>query len=148
MKKKVYTIGGSPVALKRPRFADYRVYDPQKELKKRVITELQLQHGFKMPPMTGMIHLMATFFMELPKTKAHRKHLINQIYHCYKPDLSNLIKFVEDVCVDAGIIHDDALIVEISSKKVYSEKPRTEFYFTLVEEAHEGAEKQIQYTLT
>lgn len=127
-----YVVEGNPVPLKRPRFSGV-VYDPQKADKKSFGWQLKSQQG-STAILTGMLHMTVTFFMELPKKKSHREQLLKQGYHCYRPDLSNLIKFVEDVCVDAGIIEDDALIVEISSKKVYSEQSRTEFYFTLVEE--------------
>jgi Holliday junction resolvase RusA-like endonuclease len=45
-----------------------------------------------------------------------------------KPDLSNYIKLIEDAC--NGILYtDDAKIVEIHSRKLYTDDPRIEFEF-------------------
>lgn len=56
--------------------------------------------------------------------------LEHQFYHTYKPDLSNLIKMVEDVSVDAGLITDDAIIASVFSVKLYGDEPRTSFIIT------------------
>ena len=54
-----------------------------------------------------------------------RLELENKLHH-FKPDLSNLIKFVEDLA--NGIIYkDDSQISCITACKVYSQYPRTEF---------------------
>ena len=46
--------------------------------------------------------------------------------HTAKPDLSNMIKFIEDVC--KGIVYnDDEQIVQITAYKRYDLEPRTEF---------------------
>ena len=126
--KVVYVVLGKPIPLQRPRFGDNLVYDPQKSVKKEVINELLKQNKGR-PTICGMLHLHADFHMQLPRAKSHKKHLLQQQYHVYKPDLSNLIKFIEDVCVDSRIIEDDCLIASISSRKLYSDNPRTEFYF-------------------
>lgn len=47
-------------------------------------------------------------------------------YHQYKPDLSNLLKWIED-CATGIIYRDDCIIASICAKKLYAESPRTEF---------------------
>jgi Holliday junction resolvase RusA-like endonuclease len=49
--------------------------------------------------------------------------------HVSKPDLSNLLKFMEDLAVDIRILKDDCLIAETTCRKVYDDNPRTEFIF-------------------
>lgn len=116
------------MALQRPRLGEHGVYDPQKALKNKIALDLKYQQDGD-ATLCGMIHMHIDFYMHLPTTKLHRKHLIEQQYHCYRPDISNLIKFIEDVCVDARIIEDDCLIASISARKLYSDEARTEFYF-------------------
>jgi len=128
-KSKVYVVQGKPVPLNRPRMGEYGVYDSQKAIKTKIMSELQIQKD-KDATLCGMLHMHMDFYMQLPKTKSHRKHLIQQKYHVYKPDLSNLIKMIEDVCVDLRIIEDDCLIASITARKLYGDPSRTEFYFS------------------
>lgn len=128
-KYKVYVVQGKPVPLNRPRMSEFGVYDSQKAVKTRISNELLLQKNND-ATLCGMLHMHMDFYMQLPKDKSHRKHLMQQKYHVYKPDLSNLIKMIEDVCVDLGIIEDDCLIASITARKIYAEQQRTEFYFS------------------
>ena len=46
----------------------------------------------------------------------------------FAPDLSNLIKLLEDAIVDTKVVlTDDRIISKIIAKKVYDDNPRTEF---------------------
>lgn len=119
-----YTLSGDPIALQRPRFRkDGATYDPQSYEKKRAALELKLQHRSK-PLFTGPLELVITFFMKIPKSRQKSTKPFD--YHHCKPDLSNLIKFVEDVANDI-LYADDALIASITSVKYYDSVPRTEF---------------------
>lgn len=127
-KYKTYVVQGKPVPLNRPRLGEHGVYDSQKAIKTRMSTDLIAQKEGE-ATICGMLHMHIDFYMQLPKKLAHRNHLIQQKYHVYRPDISNLIKMIEDVCVDIGIIEDDCLIASISARKIYGDIPRTEFYF-------------------
>lgn len=126
-----YLIEGSPIALKRPRFFARRVYDSQKAEKLHRGLLLKNQHNDQ-PPFSGILHFDITFHFPYPQDKYKKRSLQAQHYHIYKPDLSNLIKMVEDVCVDAEIIKDDAIIASVFSVKVYDENPRTSFIITKI----------------
>ncbi len=130
-KTRVYVVREKPVPLNRPRISEYGVYDSQRKIKERIGNILLAQKNDD-ATICGMLHLNIDFYMPLPKTKSHREHLKQQQYHVYRPDLSNLIKFIEDVCVDIGIIEDDCLIASISARKLYDESHRTEFYFEIL----------------
>ena len=124
--QKVYVIAGKPIPLARPRMSKGYVYDSQKQSKQSIATLLRRQHGL-IPMYCGPLHLNITFYMPIPKrTKA-------PLYHRKKPDLSNMIKFYEDV--SSGILYaDDRQIVKIFACKIYDENPRTEFTITELKE--------------
>lgn len=93
---------------------------------------LRNQHGDD-PPYSGILHLDVEFAFALPANKQQRRSRSSQHYHIQRPDLSNLLKMIEDVCVDCGIIKDDALIASIHSQKVYAQEPKTTFKFYVLE---------------
>lgn len=122
---KIYVIKGNPVALARARFGNNKkVYDPQKNLKLISSIDLSCQHG-DLPLFTKALHLDVTFFMPIPTCAKKRGQRLGEL-HIFTPDLSNLIKYIEDI--STGVLYtDDRLIASISSKKVYDNNPRTEF---------------------
>jgi Holliday junction resolvase RusA-like endonuclease len=120
-----YTIPGNPIALARARYSEHRVYDSQKQLKLIIGIQLVNQHNNK-PPFSGPISLNVRFYLPLPKRYSTT---LPGSYHLYRPDLSNLIKLVEDVAT--GIIYkDDCIIAQIQSIKLYDRNPRTELTIT------------------
>lgn len=126
----LYKLVGKPVPLQRPRFSQQHVYDPQKEEKEDAQLQLKLQHK-KKPLLEGPLELNITFFMAIPQALSKKKRAQFQLQpHHIKPDLSNLLKFVEDVA--EGILYkDDKTISLISARKLYDTTPRT--IFTLQE---------------
>lgn len=127
---KIYMIPGDPQPWKRAGInRNHRViYDTQGEVKLYLKILMENQRGSD-PLITWPIHMFITFYMY---ASAKNKHLIGKP-HKYRPDLSNLIKFPEDVCNDV-IFYDDSLIATITASKIYDENPRTEFYFVPVED--------------
>lgn len=124
----IYIIPGDPVPLARARIGHgaKRMYDSQKELKLHAGIILQSQ----MPDdlcYEGPLLLDVTFFMRIPR-RIHTKREVekNFTYHHCRPDLSNLLKFVEDVA-QSILYDDDAQICYITSRKIYHQEPRTEF---------------------
>jgi len=123
MKEKVYILEGSPIPLARARYTGRRVWDSQKHLKLVTGIALANQHGDH-PLYAGPIHMEIDFFMPMPQDPRKRKKMDGN-YHCYKPDIDNLIKFIADIA--NGILYnDDCIISSIISKKIYDEEPRTE----------------------
>lgn len=116
-----FVIHGSPTPLARARYStkSNRVWDCQKQIKLATGIEVANIYG-DTRMMGGSLHLEIYFYFQSSKQHKTGK------YHVFKPDLSNLIKFIEDVCT--GIIYnDDCLISSISAHKIYDTKPRTEF---------------------
>lgn len=124
----LYVIMGDPIALARPRFNKRSVYDSQKNKKLVAGINLRNQHG-NAPFLEGALHLDIYFYLKIPMQGKHGR--LDNRYHIYKPDLSNLLKFIEDI--GTGIIyHDDSIISSINATKRYSIEPRTEFKLTVL----------------
>lgn len=122
----IYKIPGEPIALARPRFSisTKRVYNSQRNSMNAAAIYLQSQHN-NQPMFEGPIHLDVTFYFAYPSSMAKSKRKPGT-YKSTKCDLSNLVKFIEDIAIDV-LYKDDAIIASISAKKVYDSIPRTEF---------------------
>jgi len=121
-----FIILGKPVAWKRPGKNKHTgaSYDTQKNEKEQAIIQLRFQNKNLIIPKKP-IKIMFIFFMGIPKT---RKDIKPGQYHFIDPDISNLIKFFEDVLVDASIIEDDNLIAHETACKIYSLETSTHIY--------------------
>ncbi len=79
--------------------------------------------------------LSAKIVFYIPLIPTHRRRCVrtkpeaviqNEIFHHYRPDLDNYLKFCLDTMQNTGVIfQDDGQIAEIYSKKIVSEHPRT-----------------------
>jgi Holliday junction resolvase RusA-like endonuclease len=125
---KIYTVHGDPLALARPRFTTGRVWDCQKQLKFTFSLALQEQHNNE-PLFTGPLHIDMVFYMPMPNISISRKVKLNNTYHIFTPDLTNLEKFAEDVAT--GIIYaNDCIVSSFYSYKIYDNNPRTDIIVT------------------
>ena len=121
-----YILVGDPIPLYRARFSSIsnRMFDSQKEIKLVTGITLRSQHNEQIP-FDGPLHLDIHFFFLTPL----RKPKLNKQWHIYRPDLSNLIKFYEDIATTV-IFDDDCIIAKISATKSYDKNARTEFIIT------------------
>ena len=128
-----YVLPGDPIPLMRPRIKGRTCYDSQHQIRLVKGIGLRNQHGEK-PEFTSGLLMTVIFYMPLPASWSPRKKesMIGR-HHISRPDLSNLLKFVEDLAVDVHILKDDCLIAEVIGRKLYDENPRTEFVFTAIE---------------
>lgn len=109
------------------------MYDSQKEAKSHTAIIIQSQQDCDLIPQGQPLHLEIIFFMRIPrKIRTRRQVEKNYTPHPLKPDISNLIKFVEDVASKI-LFHDDAQIASISARKIYHENPRTAFSLTILD---------------
>ena len=126
-----FTIPGKPKALKRHRVSkNGGMYDPSSTDKKQ--TWLQIAKYRPKLPLEGNIYLKLIFYM--PRPKSHYRtgkyaHLLKEkckdiVYHKYKPDLDNLVKYISDV-MNKGFYVDDSQICVLQAEKKYGE-PRIE----------------------
>ena len=130
-KLKHYVIKGDPIALARARQTRGRFYDAQKNLKLVWGINLRNLHddyGY----FDGPIFMDVIFYMPIPKTASQKKKCqLQDQWHIFKPDSSNLLKFVEDVATTISY-KDDCIIAKHCIEKVYDDGkgPRTEFIFS------------------
>ncbi len=137
---RVYVLKGNPTPLARARFAHNHVYDSQKNIKLVTGISLRNQHN-DLPPYEGPLALYATFYFPIPIKYKKTVHA-GQPYKSI-PDLSNLVKFIEDVCQDTNLFKNDSQITIISASKVYDNEPRSEFYFVELNKEKESNGKKI-----
>jgi Holliday junction resolvase RusA-like endonuclease len=125
MPEKTIIIFGKPIPLARHRTTKGgHNYHPQaKQIK---IYQKALKFFWEYYPLGDQIILHLTFLMPITKAskKAVEEMLNGTTKHVKKPDLSNLIKWVEDA--GNGIIwQDDKQIFEIEATKAFAREPRT-----------------------
>jgi Holliday junction resolvase RusA-like endonuclease len=120
---------GDPIAWKRPQFCRrgkfMHSYDGQEKLK--LGYKWQIKSLYREEPLTQPVSLDLTFFMPVPESTSaiKKRQMLNGVcYHMKRPDLDNLQKFILD-CLSSIVLHDDAQIVEIRARKIYSTKPGT-----------------------
>jgi Holliday junction resolvase RusA-like endonuclease len=108
-------------------------YDPSKEKKESFASILQSQAPKE--PISEAISLDLVFYMSRPhnhyksgKNSAMLKDTAPE-WHTGRPDLDNLTKFLQD-SLNKIFYRDDSLICQLSAKKIYSERPRTEIILT------------------
>jgi len=129
-------IMGEPIAQARPRFTKRgRPYSPQRAKKVAWIQNTQPSvEKFKIKPTTRPVSLNLIFTFSRPKSHYRGGRKNNPLKytapdeHIVKPDLSNLIKWVED-CLESIAWANDKTIVRIRARKEYTKGDS----FTLIE---------------
>jgi len=106
-----------------------QTYDPAKKVKETFASILQ--QDAPATPIDEPIMLEINFYMRRPKGHYGTGKNIGKIkatapeWCSSKPDIDNLIKFVQDA-LNKIFYRDDSLICQVVGRKLYSEKPRTE----------------------
>ena len=140
MQELKFEIPGSPIGQGRPKFSTINghavAYDPEKSRNyeayvKMLAAQAMKDNSFNM--IEGPCCLSIDAYFEVPKSKSKKFReaaLSGLEYPTKKPDLSNIIKGIEDA-LNGLAYKDDALIVKLGVVKLYSEIPRVEV--TLIE---------------
>lgn len=114
---------GKPMPLQRPRAGKHGFYDPQMIAKRNFayLVKEQHQHDTTEAP----VSLYLKFFFSMPKAwSIKKKNLMRGADHTQTPDLSNLIKFVEDALIGT-IWVDDRTIYQITAHKIWGDVSKT-----------------------
>lgn len=129
----IYEITGAPIAWMRAGRKGSKYYDKQVKDKERVYWEIK--SAIKTSILhKGPVEVTLEFHMPIPKSwSLIKKKNYFQKPHFSRPDLDNLIKFVND-SLNRGLWEDDALIYEIHARKIYSFEPKTRIYVEPYEE--------------
>ena len=130
-----FDIPGQPIGQGRPKFSTInghaRAYDPEKSRNYKayvrlLATQAMKDRGFTMIEGPCVLSINAYFEVPKSKSKKFREAALNGLeYPTKKPDLSNIIKGIEDA-LNGVAYKDDALIVRLGVTKLYSEIPRVE----------------------
>ena len=132
----VVSISGDPIPLQRPKLGRNGTYDPQKDLKYQTGIQLKTQVNFNYDysSLDGDLSLDITFYFEIPKSwSLKKKEKVVGKRKSSRPDLSNLIKYYEDVMQDIDLFNDDSQIVEITARKLYDDGQGARVVLTLKE---------------
>jgi Holliday junction resolvase RusA-like endonuclease len=123
-------IPGRPIAKARPRFARrgpyVKTYSTQQTEEGRFLFELQQQ--WRREPLEGALAVKIFFYMPIPQSVSKKLSFAmsnGEANHTKKPDLSNMIKFVED-CMNGLVWRDDSQIVRLVADKNYGVFAHTE----------------------
>lgn len=127
MSQQTIIVPGTPIAQARPRF--FRrgkyvgTYNPQETEAGKFLLLAKSQIREKIPPKTP-ITMDCRFYMPIPQSWSKKKQAAAG-GHTSPPDVSNLVKFIEDV-LNGIAWDDDRQIGMIMAVKLYSKEPRTE----------------------
>lgn len=138
-------IPGEAVPQGRPRFGHGRTYDPPKSRKYkeyvRRLAYFSAPRGTMCHPLTCPVRLTCVIYRAVPKSWSRRKRadaIADKIRPTTKPDVSNVIKGIEDA-LNGVWYADDSQIVEYGLiGKWYAEEPRV--YVRLDVEVEDGQE--------
>lgn len=125
-----FTVPGQPVGKGRPRFSRSggRPYTPKRtaDYEKLVREEYERQCGGLKFEKGIPLDMRVTAYFQIPKSVSKRKKQAmseRRIRPVTKPDLSNVLKAVEDA-LNGIAYHDDSQLTDVSCRKYYGEEPR------------------------
>lgn len=116
-------IEGAPLPWKTHGGYGKRSFDPRAKEKSKI--KSQVMDQYKASPYPGPVVVSYEFELPIPKgtSKVKRKKMIDcEIDHIKRPDLSNLVKLLED-CLKGIVFTDDSQVRAFKVSKVYSENP-------------------------
>lgn len=96
---------------------------------REAIVSQALRQGLQNTRMTTPVTIRVTFLFPRPQAHYGRRNGERYVkdnaplYKAGTPDLDKLLRSTGDGLVQAGVLHDDDLIVEWHARKVYSEEP-------------------------
>ena len=122
-------IPGEPVAQGRPRATRQgRVYDPETSRNYKAYVRYCALDNKPEKPLDNPLNVNIKAYFGIPKSKTKKwkeSALKGDVVPTKKPDLSNIVKIVED-SLNGVWWRDDSLIVKLSAEKEYSDVPRVE----------------------
>lgn len=136
---------GEPVAQSRPRFSRQggfvKAYDPAKSRDYKQYVRLVAAQDAPAVPVTGAVLLSLKIYRAMPKSMSKAKReaaLAGQLRPTTKPDVSNVLKGVEDALKGLWYADDSQIVGYGELGKWYSERPRIEVTMQEIEEVQHG----------
>jgi len=125
-------IPGNPIALKRHRHTKLgHTYNSQSKIMEQIGWQAKTQFPYNVITVPVLVEF--TFFLRIPNSLSKKKKVaLDGKYVSKRPDTSNYIKLYVDA-LNGFIWLDDALIVELTARKLYSlDDPRTEIIINII----------------
>jgi len=120
----VISIHTKPKPWTAPRKGKKGFYSPHTDYKKMLQWQIRCQ--FNQAPLKGPIEIKTIFYFSPPKdtTFVRRKQMLNNVIHkITRPDLTNILKVLEDA--GSGILwEDDNQVVKQTNEKLYGEEDK------------------------
>lgn len=130
-----FTIPGPAVPQGRPRLTTRgrypHAYDPQESRKYKLLVRIMAKSAMfeqGAAPLEGPVMLSVQEFRAIPQSWSRKKReaaLEGSIFPTTKPDMSNIVKGIEDA-MNGIVWHDDSQVVITRTMKIYDETPRVE----------------------
>lgn len=134
-------VPGEPVAQGRPRFSRQggfvKAYDPAKSRDYKQYVRLIAAQDAPAVPVTGAVQLSLKIYRVIPKSMPKKKReaaLSGQLRPTTKPDVSNVLKGVEDALKGLWYADDSQIVGYGTLGKWYSEQPRIEIKMRVFED--------------
>ena len=136
---------GEPVAQGRPRFSRQggfvKAYDPAKSRDYKQYVRLVASEDAPETPVTGAVVLSLRIYRSIPKSMSKKKReaaLAGRLRPTTKPDVSNVLKGVEDALKGLWYTDDSQIVGYGTLGKWYAERPRIEIAMQEIEEVQHG----------
>ena len=97
-------------------------YPPKYKAFKKDVSSYLKEHFSHIRFECEAVYLTYTFIFNRPKALQRKKDTEKRIKHIKKPDLDNLIKSINDVLEDAGILSNDSIVQSIKASKFIAGK--------------------------
>ena len=100
------------------------VYDPGTADDWKAVVRHKIAESWDKQPFTGPVSVTLRFWFQRPKAHFDSKgHIKPSAPNCKtsKPDLDNLAKAVMDAATNAGVLRDDAQVVNLTITKRYDD---------------------------
>ena len=130
-----FTIPGPAVPQGRPRLTTRgrypHAYDPQESRRYKLLVGMAARSAMieqGATPLEGPVMLSVQEFRAIPQSWSRKKReaaLEGSIFPTTKPDMSNIVKGIEDA-MNGIVWHDDSQVVITRTMKIYDETPRVE----------------------
>lgn len=131
-------VPGEPVPQGRPRFNRYtgKAYDPEKSRKYKALVKRMAKKVAPQTPVTCPVGMTILIFRSIPKSFTKKQHAAienDKLRPITKPDVSNVVKGIEDALNGVWYADDSQIIFSFSAKQ-YSSEPRVEIRMETWEE--------------
>ena len=106
-----------------------KLFTPTRQRNNAAALRMAAQEAMKLPPFDEPVKLELLAEIAIPRSWSKRKQAealagyLTRIRPASKPDLSNIVKQVEDA-LNSIVYRDDALIVDVHASKVYGAQPK------------------------